>query len=181
MDKKQQMRYDDRELNLIRNTFKDRDELLKAIRKIMLGCDISETELIMVRDSYTKEVAELFTKMCLPTVVGNEPIGQTIDLWMTIDVKDRSPEMADINIRARGELLKMIAKGLKQLEQNKPFKNAMSFKVSDDAKQEVIDLMVRNTYISHVEQRLLELKSLASIPEETEEERQERIVKNSSR
>ena len=179
MDKKQQMRYSDSELNLIKNTFENRDELLKAIRKIMLGCEISETELTMVRDIYSGAMSSLFEKMFLPTVSGNEPIGQTIDLWMTIDVKDRDPLMADLNIRARAELIKLIVKGLKQLEQNKPFRNATSFKVSDDARQEVIDLMVRNTYISHVEQRLLELKSLASMSQETEEEKRERAVKNS--
>ncbi len=98
-----------------------------------------------------------------------------------IEVKDKTPDMALIHIKSREKLIGMLDKGIKALEKNKPVKNPLSFKVTDDAVQQMIDLIARNTYISHVEQRLLELKSLASMPVETEEERKNRIAKDSVR
>lgn len=70
------MRITPTELSLIRNTFKGNEELLRMMRKIFLP------EL----DPYT-------------------PLGQNIDLWMTIKVEDMTPEQAVINLKARNTLI----------------------------------------------------------------------------
>lgn len=71
-----QMRITPEEIALIQRTYKDNEPLLRLLRK-----------------------------MFLPEIDPNAPIGQLIDLWMTVKVDDVSPEDALINIKARNQLI----------------------------------------------------------------------------
>jgi hypothetical protein len=73
---KQELRYSDAELAMLKTTFAENDELLKLVRKIFL-----------------------------PELKFDAPIGQNIDLWMTIKVEELSPEEALINLKARNSLI----------------------------------------------------------------------------
>lgn len=81
-----QMRMKEEELSLIRNTFKDNLELLKLMRKIFL-----------------------------PEIDPTAPLGQNIDLWMTVDIKDQTPADAIINLKARNMLINHVDQQLLQL------------------------------------------------------------------
>lgn len=83
----QQMRFTDQDLSLIRNTFKDNEPLLKLLRKVFL-----------------------------PEIDPNAPIGQMIDLWMTVDVETVDPERAVVNLKARNSLITHIEQQLMQLK-----------------------------------------------------------------
>lgn len=76
MQNGQQMRYTDEELGMIKNTFKGNEKLLKLLRKVFL-----------------------------PELDPDAPIGQVIDLWMTVKIDDLTPEQALINIKARNTLI----------------------------------------------------------------------------
>jgi hypothetical protein len=71
-----QMRFNPQELSIIKNTFKGSEELLRVMRKIFL-----------------------------PEVLPYAPLGQTIDLWMTIPVDQLTPEEIVINLKARNMLI----------------------------------------------------------------------------
>ncbi len=105
-----QMRFTDVELKLIQATFKDNESLLKLLRKVFL-----------------------------PEFDPNAPLGQMLDLWMTIDITTKDPETAYVHLLARNQL------------------------------------------IMHLETQLLQLKALANIENETEEEQKARIKKDSSK
>lgn len=109
MDGKQ-MRITDAELQTIKSLFADNEEGLKVMRKIFL-----------------------------PELDPATPLGQNLDLWMTVKIEDMSPEQAVINIKAR------------------------------------------NTLITHIEQQLLQLRSLAGLKVETVEETKTRLAGNSSK
>lgn len=81
-----QMRITDEERALIKSTFLNNEPLLKLMRK-----------------------------MFLPELDPNAPIGQMIDLWMTISIKDMSPEDAIIKLTARNELISHVDQVLMQL------------------------------------------------------------------
>jgi len=80
------MRITDRERAVLANLFKGNDELLRLMRK-----------------------------MFLPEIDPTAPIGQIIDLWMTVDVKDQTPEEALINIKARNQLIAHVDQVLMQM------------------------------------------------------------------
>lgn len=71
-----QMRITPMEKGILRNTFKGQEELLRLMRK-----------------------------MFLPELEPFVPLGQNIDLWMTVKIDDLPPEVAIINIKARNQLI----------------------------------------------------------------------------
>src|ERR1051325_10350050 len=70
-----QMRITPGELSLIKNTFKD-EAVLKVLRKVFL-----------------------------PELDPSVPLGQNIDLWMTVNIKEQTPEQAYVNLLARNQLI----------------------------------------------------------------------------
>lgn len=109
-NKGQQMRISEQEISLLKNTFGKNDTLLKLLRKVFL-----------------------------PELDPDLPIGQMIDLWMTVDIKDKDP------IEAK------------------------------------IQMMARNSVIMHVENSLIQLKTLVNQGEETPEMIKARLKKDSSK
>lgn len=81
------MRFSKEELALIKSTFKGNTDLLKLMRKVFL-----------------------------PELDPTAPLGQIIDLWMTVPVKEMSPEQAQINILARNSLIMHLEGQLIQLQ-----------------------------------------------------------------
>lgn len=82
----QQMRLSDTDLSIIKNTFADNEELMKVLRKVFL-----------------------------PELSADVPLGQNIDLWMTLKVDDLEPEQAIINLKARNTVIQHLEMCLMQL------------------------------------------------------------------
>src|SRR3990167_7003412 len=92
MDKSkiQQMRISDVELDLLKGTFADKDEVMKIIRNLFLGLETSNDEKELVRSLFKGEaLRKMMRKQFLPELQPDIPVGQNIDLWMTIDIKDK--------------------------------------------------------------------------------------------
>ncbi len=83
----QEMRISDSDLSILKNTFAENDELLKVLRKIFL-----------------------------PEISASSPIGQNIDLWMTLKIEDMSPEQAMVKILARNTLIQHLEQCLSQIK-----------------------------------------------------------------
>lgn len=109
MDNKQK-RFTDKELGTIKAMFKDNEEGLKILRKVFL-----------------------------PQYEFDAPLGQVIDLWMTLNFQNMSAE------------------------------------------EKVVNLTARNQLITHIEQQLMQLQFLAQEKEETAEEKELRLKKNSTK
>ena len=107
MKKKQQMRYSDTELALIKNIFSENEELLKALRKHMLQLDITLADHQLLNDFIKNkpDVQALLRKTYLPTLDGDAPFHQILDLWMTIKIEDKNPESVYPTLMARDILI----------------------------------------------------------------------------
>ena len=81
-----EMRISDDELNIIKGMFADNTAALKLMRKIFL-----------------------------PELSATAPIGQNMDLWMSIKLEDQSAQDALINIKARNTLISHVEQCLMQL------------------------------------------------------------------
>lgn len=86
MQQGSQMRITPDEMELIRNTFANNEPLLRLMRKIFL-----------------------------PEIDPKAPIGQIVDLWMTVDIKDMTPEEAYLNLKARNTLITHVDQQLMSL------------------------------------------------------------------
>lgn len=82
-----QMRITTEDRKIIKGLFKDNDPALKVLRKIFL-----------------------------PEIDPQAPLGQVIDLWMTVKIDDMSPEEAVINLKARNLLIQHVEQMLIQLQ-----------------------------------------------------------------
>ena len=82
-----QMRITDAELSLIKMSFAENEGLLKVLRKVFL-----------------------------PELGADIPIGQQIDLWMTIPIENLTNEQALTNLKARNMLISHVEMCLSQLK-----------------------------------------------------------------
>lgn len=80
------MRYSDEELSLIKKTFAGNEVLLKLLRKVFL-----------------------------PEYDPQAPIGQVIDLWMTLDLANLSEQEREVRIFARNGLITHLEHQLMEL------------------------------------------------------------------
>lgn len=85
--KGQEMRITDTDLSMLKNTFAENTELLKLLRKIFL-----------------------------PEITADAPIGQNVDLWMTLKLDDMTPEQAMVKILARNTVIQHIESCLGQIK-----------------------------------------------------------------
>jgi hypothetical protein len=83
----QEMRITDADLSLLKNTFAENEHLIKLLRKIFL-----------------------------PEITADAPIGQNLDLWMTIKLEDLTPEQIAINVKARNTVIQHVESCLSQIK-----------------------------------------------------------------
>lgn len=174
--KTQTMRISDTELEMLKSTFSDRDELLKTIRNLFLGLSLIDEEKKEIKRTFSSEsLRKLMRKQFLPEIQGDLPIGQCIDLWMTIDLKDKDEGQILQIIESRKKLVSMIEIALKLLEDI----DGEVVKVHEWVS--TTGLIARNQFISHIDQQLMVIKTLAGVKSETVEETKKRLLQNSSK
>lgn len=172
-------RYTDDELNLLKTVFAENLPLVKIIRKVMLQLPMSEAEEVQWRKTFaSKPLCALMRKMFLPTIDGDAPINQIIDLWMTVNLENKLPDEEKSLINSREMVIQYLDAQLKELGgdvkvDHKPLDN---FDVLNPDQ-----LRARNTIIGHVENQLREIYGLAGYVSETPEETLKRLSQNSSK
>jgi len=180
----QNSRYNDEELSLIKETFKDNLALLKAIRKSFLQLAMTEKEEIALRTNIKDEILELIKKSFLPVITGDEPLNQVVDLMMTIDVVNKTPQEAKAHLDSRHLLIAYMKQQLDELS-GKDIENIIDFKRLSESHEnphvEFANLIARNTIILLVENQIRDLNSLANRKELTEEEQAEADKKDSTK
>ena len=179
------MRYTDSELAIIKNTFADNEEALMAIRKVFLQLPldpIDKSFIDSIKDK--KDLLAVLQKTFLPKLDGNAPIHQTIDLWMTIDLKDKTPDMLALEVKARGNLIDYLEQCLDVLAGKQKGGGIVFSSLTDfnkNPEQIYIDLLMRNTLIGHTEMQLNQLLVLAGRKEESVEGTKIRLAKDSAK
>lgn len=187
VEKKKKMRFTDADLSLMKNTFAENEELLQALRKIMLQMDMSEADEKIVKGTFKgkKELISLMRKLFLPTLDPEAPRHQLIDLWMSVDIKEKPVDELMPVFQARKLLIDLINQQLEVLEGNVPTDAINISELTNidgmDAEGFYVNLMARNSLITHVEQMLHQLEILSGQKDETPEQTVERLQKDSSR
>jgi hypothetical protein len=180
---KKQMRYSDAELSVIKNTFCENEDVLKAIRKHFLQLKLSKAEEAMLK-GFSKDVLAVLRKSFLPEIDGDAPIHQVVDLLITVDIKEKTPDQLYLAFNARKVLIDYLEARLGEMEGSKvesiSFKELSVIEGKDEEKL-WIDMNVRNTLVVHVEQQLAQLQILAGSKDETPEATKEKLLKDSSK
>lgn len=188
---KQRMRYTDEELSLIKNTFAGQDELLEAFRRFFLQMPIRKSDGdILANISKNKQVVAIIRKAFLPTLDPKAPPHQLVDLWMTLELKDKKVDEAYPHIVARKIVIDYLEQQLSLLENKKVSTDIRLEDLSYDGKKEIpsilevvkvySNLVARNTLIGHTEMQLSQFTILAGLKDETIEETKAKLMQNSS-
>ncbi len=184
MKSKQTMRYTDEELAVIKSVFSDNEELLRAIRKVFLQMPLSAVEQAMIIGiKGDKGTLDVIRKAFLPTIDGDAPFNQVIDLWMTIEIKNKDKESVLNEAKARAKLISYIEQQLSVLEDGGKEKiklNSM-IEMSSDGDEIYQNLTTRNSLIQHTEMQLNMFEILAGQKTETVEETKKRLQKDSTK
>lgn len=175
-DKKgQEMRVKDSELEMLKSIFSDREDFLKTIRNVFFGLPITPDESDLLKKTFSsKQLTDLMSKLFLPVPQSDDPISQSIDLYMTIDLKDKSDEEVEKII----EIFKLITGKIEK---------SLSCIVSGDTNLSVLDwntpreLLARNQYAVHVDRHLSMIRILAGTKVESVEETKKRLLQNSNK
>lgn len=167
----QQSRITDEEKQLLKSHFLDNEDLLVALRNLMFGFRLQALENSLLKQLQVEPIKVLLRKIFLPELGPTIPIGQSVDLWMT--VKLDVPERDKTHIKARQLLIDNLETALATLDTLD--NSGVSLKVEKTPE----GLMNRNTYISHIEVQLQAIRAMANAKQETEEERIQRLAKDS--
>lgn len=178
MDKGQVGYYSKGELELIRNTFKDNDELLYELRNVMFGFS-NQTK------QYTPEVLAVIKKTLLPELTPNVPLGKQDDLYQNLKVlKDIIPEQGINLIKAQDIVIEYlnnrfsVLKGVSSVRKLSDLKEAES----KDDERRYLEMVAYNFLVdNYIDQRIYNLQALANYKEETEEEKKARLAKDSTK
>lgn len=185
---KQLTRFSKGEMQQIKATFGERDELLYAIRKAMLQLDMKKEDVNLIKSLGAKD-HKLLRRFFMPEIGedGNVPLGQISSMWFHCfnDIKAIPAEDAEPIIESRRMLITYINQQLdfiKGLEsESESMKLYEMIERKENSMEEVINIRTYNSIISFVEQLLSQIKTLANQKDETEEEKAERIAKDSSK
>jgi len=179
-------RYTDRELELIKNTFAERIDLLKALRKHFLQLKMSDAEEVtLLSFRGNEDLMAVLRKAFLPEIDGDAPLWQIVDLWMITKIDEKSKDDAKVIINANritidyiDQQLKLLAgKKLKEIVKFSDFTNNMDLDIDFIRTA----LIARNTLASYFEKHLDELRGLAGLAGETAEETARKREQNSNK
>lgn len=179
-NKDQKFIFSDVELELIKNTFAENDELLYAIRNVLLQFELSEAQKQMIKTQVTPEVYTILRKRILPTPDGSFPLTQLPSIWTTItnDIKNRGKEDMDLLLEAKMleiEYLEQQFEVLKDLDAPQPMKLA-GMCVAD-----YINMTAYLFLLGYVDPSLNFIKSIAGEKVETLEEQKKRLDRDSNK
>jgi len=78
---------------------------------------ITDDELATIKSMFADNLPglKILRKIFLPEINANAPLGQNLDLWMTMKVEDQSPEAIITNLKARNTLISHVEQCLMQL------------------------------------------------------------------
>ncbi len=78
---------------------------------------ITDDELATIKSMFADNLPglKILRKLFLPEINANAPLGQNLDLWMTMKVEDQSPEAIITNLKARNTLISHVEQCLMQL------------------------------------------------------------------
>lgn len=181
--KDKKMRYSDVELSKIKGLFAENEPLLLALRKFFLQLPLSEEENTTLDIIRKDDLAmSVMRKAFLPIIDGDAPLGQIIDLWMTVSLQGKDSQQVLNEVVARDLLIKYLDQQLSLLGGSKKGKmmldEMIDFKDGDTAYQK---LVARNTIVNHVEMQLNSFEVLAGQKNETIEETMARLQKDSAK
>lgn len=168
----------EREKELIINTFKDNEELLKSLRAFLLGIADDNDRAIVL--SLSPEIKEVIKDRFYPKMDKESPIGIISDPWLGIEdeIKGQSKDSIYQSVASWDMAIKRVLESLDMLD-GKGGKIDLSVNIMgvDDYQ---VNLLARNKYIRLVNSQIFVLNTIANMKQETPVQTAKRLAKDSA-
>ena len=182
------MRYNPKELSLIANTFKRENlGLIMALRKFFLQGDITEQDAEYLK-ALTPDVVDVLYKTILPTIDSEAPFGQLVDMWVSINTRDKDPQEVELDSKARlktiqylEERFQKIDTPMDDIDKGDILIEKLVYDGKKGTEENYVDLVTRNTIIQHIEIQVQQLIALAERTPADEEEIEKKFFQNSNK
>jgi hypothetical protein len=179
------MRFSDKQLELIKNTFQD-ESLIRVIRKAFYGVDLLDADIAKL--NLSQDAIDVLKMQFQPTVSLDVPMGQNIDYFMALDLKDKSLDEIMLAIETRKLFMQYIDMGLSRIV-NKTQAGANHIVVfspsvelsAKTSNRYLTELFARNMLVQTSDSLLKQLQLLATANEDTEEEQKKKAKMNSAK
>lgn len=181
----QKMLISDMEIALIKSTFVENDGLLQIMRSLFEGLEVSQSDRELIKSIFSNnDLRNLIIKRFYPTINGDSPIGQTVDIWLGPAVDGKGLNEIREEIIIYNKFVKLLKKALALLDN--PFGESVDLGVNIDSNIMVEDpffstLLARNKFIKYIESQLVMLKVIAGQKEETPQQAKKRLEGDSNK
>lgn len=185
-DKDQIYIFNNTELELIKNTFAENEVLLYAVRKVLLQFPLTDQEQSLIKKAVTPEVLRVLKKRILPELSPEFPLGQLPSLITTVTdkMKQLTPQEAEVHLNA----LKLEIEYLTQQFDVLAGKGTEKIKLADlavlsgkDTETRFRDVSAYLFLLGYIDPMLLMIKTIAGTKEETIEQLNARMKRNSTK
>lgn len=170
------------EISLIQGLFKENDYLLKVMRALFLGFELTDEEKDLIKSTFaSKELMKLIWKIFCPSLHKDMEIGQIEDEWLGTEkmIIGAQPDNIQQVIQFKDKQIEMTRQAIKLLADPDGKSVDISYNPNNDMLG--VSLLARSQFIRHIESQLMALKVVAGQKSETPEEEAERLVKDSNK
>jgi hypothetical protein len=178
--------FTDDQLSLIKNTFAENDELLYAIRNVLLQFPLSEGQTKLVK-SLKPEVIEILRIRMLPELGPKFPLGQLPSLLSTLteDMKTHDVELMAPKMEAKVKEIAYLEQQFQKLanldtEEMLRLKD-MGHLMGKSPYQQFVDIAAYLFLVGYIDPSLNMIRVIAGTKQETVEETKKRMHRDSSK
>lgn len=182
-DKKQDLMYSNKDIELIKSVFSENDALLITLRKLFFGYDLTTEEKKMVLANFSNpEAIEVFRRKVYSVDNMETPIGQLSDFWLGVEsqIFGASRDTVYQALLSKEYVLSMFEKGFNLLKNPDGEKVDTAPKVSIETDPLGVKIIARNLYMKAIETALHAVKVIAGMKNETAEQAVKRLQSDSS-
>lgn len=183
-DKKQDLMYSNKDIDLIKAVFSDNDALLISIRKLFFGYEITGEEKKNIITNFTNpEAIEVLRRKVYSTDNVNTPVGQLSDFWLGVEsqIFGASRDTVYQALLSKEFVLDMFEKGFNLLKNPDGEKVNTDVKVSIETDPLGVKIIARNLYLKAIETALHTIKVIAGTKTETTAEAIKRLQSDSAK
>jgi len=184
-EKDQYFIYSEAELSLIRNTFAENDELLYAIRNVLLQFPVSDGQKAILSSQMNEDILNVLKKRLLPTLAGDFPLGQLPSLLTTLteDLKVLNAKEMEDKFTSKLIEINYLEQRFRVLETGEEQENSLNLNEMSKIDQDYAyaNISAYLFLLGYIDPMLGMIKNIAGQKDETPEEQKKRLTRDSSK